>query len=421
MLQTLINPYAKKQLRICRQAVETYLYEQFSIQFSTNAASLKELFRDANKLLLKCRHCGAIPTDVNFESRMRICESCGKKTSCTAGTFFDHMREPKAWLAAIWFMERGIVPTSSHFAKLVGISQSSALNILRKMRMVMMAAIDDDFPTVGSSVLYEIVSKRSLETPARSRPLQEEVEIAKKRREQKAENQPLNNEAEMQDCDDEYEGPNKQSSKKEPSSKFRTVLSFLDSFAQSVYELLSEVPTSFDKLCQRLTANSGQLSSALVMLSIAGLVAQLPGDCYVRIDSEDSEVSQSEGIENSDTARDELSQYDFLQSNCLADGGEVPGIIDSQSEADVEPNLQNIAETRPVSLTEFVDFALLYFTGISRKHIQLYVSALWCQRVRHRWGFGGLRELCLRSEAISDEDVLHYVTPPIVKLFEHEN
>jgi DprA winged helix domain len=463
MLQTPIEPATKKQLWLGRQAVERYLWEQyFLVQFPTNVHCWKELFRDADKILLKCRNCGASPSEINFEARVRICEFCGEKTWFSAGTYFDHAREPKAWLGAIWFMERGIAPSSSHFAKLARIAQSSALNILRKMRMVMLAEMKDDFPTVESAVLYEVVSKRSRETPARSHPHAEEVEIARRMQEEKEEMENYNrkkrdrstrtratNSSDKEqaasekhrgtadrendlDCNGEQDvglgrendhgvDEQRQPSKQEPRSQLDSVLSVFDEVTQSVYQVLSDVPTSFDRLCQLLSAQAGQLSAALIMLSISGLVAQLPGDLYVRVQSEDTNFSRSEGASETPADLDTLIHYNTGAYSSSSDDStsakEVPGSCDSVPAVIPE----TIPETKPVSLTEFVDFAILHFMGISRKHIQLYVSALWCRRVRYRWGFGGLRELCLRSAAITDEDVLNYVTPPIVTLFEHEN
>ena len=151
------------------------LWAQFNAQFPTKEDCWKELYRVANGINpFKCRFCGKQGLEIFNDSRSAFCNVCHKKTWLTAGSFFNRIRVPKAWLGAIWFMEQGIVLSSSRFHSLAGIAQSSALNILRKLRVVIQNNLSDVSSQMPSGVFSRSFIKRSRMTPADSHPQAEE-------------------------------------------------------------------------------------------------------------------------------------------------------------------------------------------------------------------------------------------------------
>lgn len=52
---------------------------------------------------------------------------------------------------------------------------------------------------------------------------------------------------------------------------------------KEIYDLLVEVPTHFDVLCERTGMPAGEMSATLTMLELAGIVVRHPGDWYSKV------------------------------------------------------------------------------------------------------------------------------------------
>ena len=122
------------------------LWAEFNILFPTEQHCLEEIYRRAAQELLKCRWCESQDIEKRLGDRVVRCRRCKKETWLTAGSFFHRMRSAKAWLAAIWLMERGVIVSSSGFHKLVGIAQSSALELFKKIATVIQSHMPEDGP-----------------------------------------------------------------------------------------------------------------------------------------------------------------------------------------------------------------------------------------------------------------------------------
>jgi hypothetical protein len=64
----------------------------------------------------------------------------------------------------------------------------------------------------------------------------------------------------------------------------------------------------------------------------------------------------------------------------------------------------------------FIDFICTYLHGISRKYVQIHLASFWCYKDRKRWGSGAVLKACFQSHGIDDEEILAYVSPPMVKV-----
>lgn len=86
-----------------------------------------------------CPLCGAAEF-WQIARRLRMCRSCGRKTSVTAGTIFHRSRTPlRTWFAAIWFLtasKNGISATNLHEVLGFG-SYETAWAWLHKLRRAM--------------------------------------------------------------------------------------------------------------------------------------------------------------------------------------------------------------------------------------------------------------------------------------------
>jgi hypothetical protein len=111
-------------------------------------------------------------------TRFYVCLGCKSKYWFTSGTLFEGAYRLRAWLAAVWFKERGVAISSSALAVLLDIAQSTALNIQKKVSLVIYRQMDDDAPVFSIARLVAAIIKRSKDTPASCHP-REEVELTK--------------------------------------------------------------------------------------------------------------------------------------------------------------------------------------------------------------------------------------------------
>lgn len=111
-------------------------------------------------------------------TRFYVCLGCKSKYWFTSGTLFEGAHRLRAWLAAVWFKERGVAISSSALAVLLEIAQSTALNIQKKVSLVIYRQMDDDAPVFSITRLVAAIIKRSKDSPASCHP-RAEVELTK--------------------------------------------------------------------------------------------------------------------------------------------------------------------------------------------------------------------------------------------------
>src|SRR6185503_3530286 len=98
--------------RAATAVLETW--SEFSTRFPTEEECLEELWRRAAEFgLLRCRSCGCKQLATMRPARVIKCRKCNKEIWFTGRTFFHRMRRVRPWLAAIWFLEHGVVLSAS--------------------------------------------------------------------------------------------------------------------------------------------------------------------------------------------------------------------------------------------------------------------------------------------------------------------
>lgn len=206
-----------------------------------------------NRGFVICVHCGHQQITTGKIKRMYLCQNCSKEIWVTAGTFFDHVRKFRPYLATIFLYENGLLLSVSSLSKVLGISLSTAALISKKIAMLVSETLHSSNRDVPSSALSSIVCRRTIETPQRQHPLAEEVEVQRKLSLQQEKPQ-----------------------RKNPDPP---ELSFVET---QVLELLSESPISFSEICERLSIDYPTASSTMVFLELKELATCLPGDKYIR-------------------------------------------------------------------------------------------------------------------------------------------
>jgi hypothetical protein len=327
------------------------LWASFNVKFRTSEDCIEALCR--RHAMRECRRCGSSKVYKRYGARLLQCKNCKRESWRTAGTFFQYMKVPRAWLAAIWFMEHGCMINASILSKLVCIAYSSALNILKKLMIVIENHMHENTISVPSAVFLSVVAKRSRETRARAHP-QTEIEDA-------------NRQAHMEDEDTHGEAK-----RGELSADDREELSIQE---REIYDALSLDPIQFDSLCERIEMPVAELSAHLTMLEIKGFVERMAGDRYTKISAHRS--------------------------------------IKSSMFADVTPSK---VDTLQATVNEIIAFVRLTYHSVSRKYLQNYLAAYWCGKDRVKWNIGSLLQSCHRIPHITDSEILNYVSPNLLKI-----
>jgi hypothetical protein len=138
----------------------------------------------------------------------------------------------------------------------------------------------------------------------------------------------------------------------------------------SIYELLTDHPIHFDKLYSMLSCSVGELSATLVFLELDGIVERLAGDFYVRV--------------TRNKIREQSKQ----------------SLLTEEQESAVE---------------QICNFIKQVFHGISRKHLQSYISEFWFFAGRAVWQGKSILGICLAHGPVRREP-LQRVTPFTVKV-----
>jgi hypothetical protein len=343
------------------EKVLVFQWTQFNATFPTDMDARKELHgKGGEPFMPECQHCRSAEVLVASGGKVIYCMSCRKNTWLMAQTFFHNIRRPRAWLFAIWLMERGIIPSLLQFHRLAGIAYSTAWNIFKKLSMVVEASMLTNFEAVSSSVFSLAVSRRSRETPARSHPCAEIEEVERMRPDK--ETSGAGSEAQMSP---------------ETVGEEEFDIGDLTEPEKQLRDLLKPEPIHFDDLIEKSGLATGQVSAALTMLEFSGIATCLPGNWYSR-------RSAMKGLHASNL----LPVHSTLPKNAKA-------------------------------LSQVIDAAIAFFRatfhGISRKYLQLFLALFWCHIDRIRWTLGSLLAACHQFDPITDEDVLSYVSPSLIK------
>lgn len=335
---------------------------RFNTQFPREEDCLEELYKRADtEQIFRCRYCGNQELDKKYGDRTGSCRRCKQITWLTGGTFFKHIRAARPWLVAIWLMEQGVIISSSRFHRLVGIAQSSALHIFKKITTVVHSHMQKTEVRAPSNLFTLVFCKRSRETQANQHPLSEQEEAEKQFTAQASHDDITGSCTFIFGIDSGKETPE------------RNTIEFLGS-EKEVYDILSTEPTHVDAIQHRTRMPINEISAALTMLELAGAVIRLAGDRYVRYTVD-------------------LSEAKTLQSSHA-----------TQSHSSTTAEIADTVEA-------IVSFIRNKFHGTSRKCLQNYLAAYWLEIAKTRWQNNLLTEWCWQFGPLSYAQTLAYISP----------
>jgi hypothetical protein len=258
-------------------------------------------------------------------------------------------------------MERRIIISSSRFHQLVGISQSSALNIFKKITTVVESHMQEASVKVPSAVFTFAICKRSRETPAKKHPFSEEEEMEK-----------LSSAEASQNPASDHHTSKAQAAK--------TTDMKLDRNEQEIVDILSTEPIHVDLLCQRSKLPINKILAALTMLELAGMATRLAGDRYIRQHTT------------------ELAEQKVLEPHTAISNQQLTHIVNST-----------------------ILFIRHKFHGISRKFLQNYLAAYWLEFSKTRWKSGSLLNSCWQFGPISPKQICAYISPLLVRVLVNQH
>ena len=318
---------------------------------------------------LKCHKCQSIYLDLLEGDRTALCSICGKVTYLTARTFLHGVRRPIDWVRAMWLLEEGYAFSANMFSAVTGMTTSSVSSMLSKLFIVLSNQMTNCAAESSSSFL-PVLSKRSLQTPAMKHPQTEQDVFDEIENENRAESLDLFLEKSLAGIYENREGADEDTVSDESTSAEHNENPTAWSNEKNVFKLLSKEPTSFEHIGKAAGLTVSELAATLVHLEIAGLIKPMPGQRYIQ------------------------KRLMWTESKLVSES--------SKKENVFKPFFEFVART---------------FHGISRKYLQLYLSAYWCCTNRNRWNVGSLFTACMRNKPLTYRDRLAYVSPPVVAYY----
>lgn len=373
------------QMNVTDEYVLSFI-STFKKKYPTNSAALREITRIIKgKKPKKCEHCESRNLAATKNIRLLKCNDCSLYTWITAGSFFHGCKKPEIWLLAIHMWEAGIFLSSSRFHRLVGVAQSTALHIIKRLGSVVQDSFDSDEveTEIETSVFNNVFCKRSAETPAKMHPLSEQTmverQVARERRIERA--RQLAEEKEERDraaAEKELARGRKRISEQEVDEQTSDASAIqpdkidqLNDREYAIYEQITDAPIHPDSLAKVANLEMSETLAALTWLELAGLIEVAEGGRFIRADLENPKQSDREKRE---------------------------------------------LERKEQSFNTIMMFISGIHHGISRKHVQRYVASFWCFFDRANWNKGKLLKACKKSPNIREKDNTSAITPAFLRV-----
>lgn len=404
------------------------MFQQFKKRFPTEEDCWIELIRVIQQNdIFRCRSCNSRQFE-HLGGRKILCANCYFGTSITVGTLFERIRRIEPWLAAIWLMERGAVLTSSAFHKFVDIAQSSALVMLRKIRVVLESSFDETTKLMVSAQFKRLMCRRSRETPARLHPSAEDDFFDQgdscqhspesERRGDSVQQADPKDQLDQLDQSDTSNGNQATTIddlvRAADLEKYLEVLpDKLGEKALAILQGLVDGPVLFDELCAQTALAPGPLNSVLAILEICGLIRDTGGGRFTLLTRQSESRFTGHGgepVSRLCSARTKHRGQGEQGSGHLNDGHHQGRPGPSQAS-------QAFVGVKDIALAKSLIIRIArMFSGVSRKYLQLYLVAFWCCVDRSFWSADRILKQCYLSPPVPYEDSLKYVSSQLLKV-----
>ncbi len=325
---------------------------KFRKKYSNDAKCVDGLVDEANLDTKNCRECGSTDVKRKKGTPKVHCQKCKAVVNVFNDTIFERIKKPAAYLAAFWLKKHQIEVSENKFASLVGIAQSTAHEIHKKIDTVILETLMTDPAVVDSRVFIEVVCKRSIETPARQEAKCEQDALDEKLREENAR--------------EKAEGKNR-----EAESTSDETAEFDDSvvpaeWKKKVYSSFSDQPVHCDDLLGKTDLPISSILATLSWLESKGKVERADFGMYKR-------ATKIESL-------DKFFQLDQAK------------------------------------LQEFFNYIREVFHGVSRKHLQKFLARYFAHIGAIFKGTDLLIQACGKHPPITREQIRAFVTEPLVKV-----
>ena len=377
----------RKLLRQKNAADVKACWRRFKRNYPTKMSCLQEIYRVLGEGILRCRSCDEKLSLT--DERWVICPGCNKRHWYTATTLLERVRRPDAWLAVFFFFEDGTAVSAKKLADLVGCSVDTTRTCRLKLAYCLEQGLNKDDTFASAELLYSYC-KHSLETPPRLHPRSEEEALQQAeserlglltgegesaspgtRRSEPADNQFSTVDVELAPVDHSLVDAHLLSGGKVATGSMETMehegIVLDDSPEGLVLGCFSSTPISIEVLQQQSGLDMGPLNAALLMLELSGLIKPVGGARYVRVER----------------------------------GPPPPPRL---QQPPVSKRLARVIEC-------FRDFVSVYWHGVSRKYVQLYLSCYWYTVARKELATDYLIDICTRFGYINFDSLLSYVSP----------
>jgi hypothetical protein len=347
------------------------LLMEFEMQFPSEAACVsfvQQLLRETDGL--SCHHCTSCEVE-HLQGRTIRCIACGKMSWFTAKTAFERAKKIKPFLALLWFQENGLPLSSSRARELLGIAQSSAWEMLKKIDLICSKNKQDGLDiSVSSEAFRTAIIKRSKETHAREHPHSEiksfgvSADGAVPRDQNSIGNLPWMEMLGVETIDQDAQGLS--SKPLQPSSTQERVIQILMQEDSSLH---------IDRISELTAIPMSELLLHLTYLELDGLI-----------------VTQVAG------------KYSLNRSQVA--------YLKARNESRTTVPIEDIRE----GVARFTAFCREHFHGTSRKYLQLYLFRFRQVIHKARRSWTEAVATVLQHEPIPANVITHYVSPQSVQL-----
>lgn len=334
------------------------VWKAFEAEFPTDDECWQEIYSRLHRI--DCHECGSEKLTATTNCRTMRCTNCNSFVWITAGTFFNRVRRPRAWLAALYLLEEGISISAHRFHQLVKISVTGAAQIFKKISLLIsnLAINPKNYSELESPGFTPVLVRRSKETDAWRHPsIFDRASI-----------------------DSQITPPRMPfADKNSATNLFETMLTTDSQLA--IYDYLAETPAKsarsahIDELCAHIGINVADASVAITLMEIDGIIERLPGGRF-----------------------------------------RIKTVFSSQLRPNNPKHSEGNMDDSQKSLLRFIEYIKTIFHGISRRYLQLYLVLFWIKLDRKRWSKGKLRNICINSPFIHDEELNSFVSPFIVTI-----
>jgi len=353
MSKKVVNPRLQRKKKI--EECWAKFLKKHPDEKSCSIAACKMFYKD---LTVPCSACGFANKCSEPDKRNLRCQKCKKKIWILSGTFFRKVRRFKPWLAAIWFIERGVEVSAAELARLAEVATSTALAIFKKLSVVVESKMGKEIQFIPSAKFIKAFLRRSRETPAGKHPREEETAAFSKG----------GNKSDRILHEHQMHRANRPPRPALTQAELDLANQLIGEAEKLILSLLTLTPTRFDELLLQTGFSINQFSAAITNLELFELVERLPGDQFIL-----------------------GPQADLSHSH--------------------RPQVPATCKQKDDIVAGFLDFVRSNYRGLSRKYLQCYVALYWAFADKKTWKKGAVLKACIAFREVTDDELITYVTP----------